>query len=182
MTREIVAGQTGRCLPLRLCEVLEREFVNIHGQPGSAPTWRLESEDIEYPELLHLLQFPSQSASAAAIVAIGQKLEGMGVKIPHDGAGTKPLEPQVLSGLNAALLADDELYDHHLLDDDSEAWQVAEALARQRTERRGPSRRATQGRSGIGSSAIRCDASMAGAMSMFCATDFCSKPLFRPAR
>jgi len=126
--------------PLRLCEVLEKEFVATHGQLSMAPDWLLEKADVCYPKLAEYFDAPFHNPTGGAISAIRDKLFS---ELPAQGEGswTKQFEQLLLLKLNELLQAKENLYDHTLLDRDTAAWQLAELRAS-----RGSNRQARTGR------------------------------------
>jgi hypothetical protein len=118
-------------LPLRLCEVLEREYAAIHGSGAPAGDWRLAVDDVDYPRLVELFASPSRSPATPAIDAIRRRLSAGGLD-----PNALPPAADLVAALNAELAAQDELFDRTLLDDDNEARRVANVVARMR--RRSP--------------------------------------------
>lgn len=114
--------------PLRLCEVLEKEFVTTHGPLSKAPDWLLEKADVCYPKLAEYFDSPFQSPNGRAITAIKDKLLP-GLPPPGEESWTKQFEQLLLLKLNELLLAKENLYDHTLLDRDTAAWQLAQLHA-----------------------------------------------------
>jgi len=114
--------------PLRLCEVLEREFVTIHGQPLPRVGWLLEKGDIDLARLLDLLRAPLRGPSADAIVAIAGLLTDAGIAIGEPPSAA--LEEALLKALNVAISRNADLYDPGLLDREIEARRLAELECR----------------------------------------------------
>lgn len=131
------SGESTKVFPLRLCEVLEKEFVTIRGRMSHAPGWLLAEGDIRHEELLSHLCAPVRDPSRSPLSAIRERIEQGGFRVcaaePLDAAGKALL----LERLNAALQASADLYDITLLDPETPARQLAElrreALKSQRT-------------------------------------------------
>ena len=140
-------------LPLRLCEVLEQEYVTIHGYSGVTPSWLLEPGHIDAAMVLDLLGTPAQSAFPDAVIAVRTTLEALGAALPPEGAPAQNPEPSLCDALNAALLSRSLLYDYRLLPPDTQTWQLAEAMARPPEKRRG--RRETADRAATAVGALR---------------------------
>ena len=56
-----------RHLPLRLCEVLEKEFVATNGATPSTPSWLVRYDDVDFAKLLECLAHPRQATSARSV-------------------------------------------------------------------------------------------------------------------
>ena len=138
-------------LPLRLCEVLEQEYVTIHGYSGVMPNWLLEPGHINAAMVRDLLDTPAQSAFPDAVIAVRATLEALRAALPPEGAPTENPESALCDALNAALLSRSLLYDYRLLPPDTQTWQLAEAMARPPEKRRG--RRETGDRAAIAAAA-----------------------------
>ncbi len=126
---ESVASQGGRArkqFPLRLCEILEKEFVSTHGPLPEPPSWLLRECDVDFAILGGYLQASLSSASTTPITLLGQKLQKNGLVIPPTGPWPGNDSENLLQQINKALLADEVLYDHNLIESDSEVWQLAE--------------------------------------------------------
>ena len=120
--------------PLRLCEVLEKEFVTTHGPLPESPTWLLRACDVNFAILESYLQASLSAVSTTPLVLIRQKLEKRGLVIPPNGRWAEHVAEELLQHLNQALVSNELLYDHDLLDSDTEAWQLAELwLSRSQT-------------------------------------------------
>jgi len=121
--------------PLRLCEVLEKEFVTTHGPLPETPTWLLREIDVDLAVVGSYLQASLTSASTTPLALVRQKLQSGGVVIPPAGPWPDSSSAKILQHLNAALMAGEMLYDHNLLDPETEAWQLAELwTSRQKTQ------------------------------------------------
>jgi hypothetical protein len=114
--------------PLRLCEVLEKEFVTIHGQQFVQAGWLLEKSNVDFARLLDLLRAPIRGPSPDAIVAIAKLLTDAGIAI--GGAQAATLEDSLLKALNEAIAKNVNLYDPCLLDGEAEARRLAEMQCR----------------------------------------------------
>jgi len=110
--------------PLRLCEVLEKEFVTMHGPLSKAPDWVLEKADVDCQKLREYFDSPFLSRNGRAISAIRDKLF-TDPRPLHEGAWSKQFEQLLLLKLNELLLEPEDLYDHTLLERDTAAWQLA---------------------------------------------------------
>lgn len=110
--------------PLRLCEVLEKEFVTAHGPLSKAPDWLLEKADVNCEKLREYFDSPYLSHNGRAISAIRAKLFTQPPPL-HDGAWTRQFEQLLLLKLNELLLQPENLYDHTLLERDNAARQLA---------------------------------------------------------
>ena len=108
-----------RNLPLRLCEVLEQEYAIIHGHQDRAPTWLIESGQVDATRVIELLRNPSLSALPVAAATVRAKLEAQGISFATERTIDAPLGQSICDALNAALLADEPLYDPQLLPDSS---------------------------------------------------------------
>ena len=122
-----------RNLPLRLCEVLEQEYAIIHGHQDRAPTWLIESGQVDATRVIELLRNPSLSALPVAAATVRAKLEAQGISFATERTIDAPLGQSICDALNAALLADEPLYDPQLLPDSS-TRQLAGVLARHSPE------------------------------------------------
>src|SRR5450432_2012415 len=89
--------------PLRLCEVLEKEFVTTHGPLSKAPDWLLEKADVDCEKLREYFDSPFLSPNGRAINAIRDKLFTQPQPL-HDGTWTKQFEQLLLLKLNELLL------------------------------------------------------------------------------
>jgi hypothetical protein len=110
--------------PLRLCEVLEKEFVTVHGPLPNAPGWLLEKGDVDYAKLREYLDSPYLGRNGRAVSAIRDKLFTQSPPV-DEGGWTKPFEQLLLLRLNELLQEPENLYDPALLERDSAAWQLA---------------------------------------------------------
>jgi hypothetical protein len=131
--------EAGRQFPLRLCEVLEREFVAIHGRLPVAPSWLLDDRDICFPKLVDSLRSPLRSPFGTAVTAIRMRLESAGFTIPPSGSWDRNFEERLREKINELLCAKENLYDHNLIDRHSAVWHLAElplaeALAEERIQ------------------------------------------------
>ena len=127
--------------PLQLYEVLEAEFVSTHGPLSAERGWLLAAADICYAKLMEYLRAPFQREAGRAIVAIKDRLQQRGLAIAPDGPWSKELEASLLEAFNQALQADQNLYDHALLERDTTAWQFAELHANRATAKPSTARR-----------------------------------------
>src|SRR5262245_3016141 len=118
------APQT-RKLPFRLCEVLEKEFVAVHGRPCHAPSWLLEHEHVD-AKLLDYLRKPSQADFPDAVGMLRARL--VEVQPALESAGDQAL---LVEALNALLQNERSLFDHSLIDRHVDVWQLADVLARE---------------------------------------------------
>jgi len=116
----------GKLFPLRLCEVLEKEFVTTHGPLLETPTWLLREVDVDFAILGTYLQASLTSESVTPLSLVRQRLQNGGVVVPPTGPWPENSSETILQQLNKALTAGEILYDHNLLESDSEAWQLAE--------------------------------------------------------
>lgn len=130
--------------PLRLCEVLEKEYVTTHGPLSKAPDWLLERAEVDPQLLQECFDSPFQHPSGRAIAAIRDRLFAALPPQPT-GPWSKPFEQQLLLKLNELLRADENLYDHMLLDRESTPWQMAELHAGRGKYRRAPARNVDAG-------------------------------------
>ncbi len=112
--------------PLRLCEVLEEEFITTHGALPEPSSWLLRDCDVNFAILGDCLQGPLASTSSTPLLVIRQKIQMDGLVIPPTVPWPAATSKKLLEQLNNALKADEVLYDHNLLDPDTEAWQLAE--------------------------------------------------------
>src|SRR5258706_1162568 len=117
-------SRTLKRFPLRLCEVLEKEFVTAHGPLSKPPDWLLEKADVDCGKLRACFDSPFQYSNGRAISAIRDKLFTEPRPL-QDDAWTKQFEQQLLLKLNELLLQPENLYDHILLERDSAARQLA---------------------------------------------------------
>ena len=113
--------------PLRLCEVLEKEFVTIHGKRPTAPSWLAAAANVDFARLIEQLRSPNPGPAELALDAIRKKLAGEGVAIEtlESGESDAPL----LAALNRLLGRREDLYDPALLARDAEARRLAELRA-----------------------------------------------------
>ena len=110
--------------PLRLCEVLENEFVTAHGPLSNAPDWLLDKADVDCRKLREYFDSPFLSPNGRAIAAIRDKLF-TDPRPLHGGEWTKQFEQEMLLKLNALLVEPENLYDHTHLERDNPAAQLA---------------------------------------------------------
>ena len=129
---------SAKLFPLRLCEVLENEFVTTRGPLAQAPTWLLRDGDIDFAVLGSCLQTSLQSSETTPLALVAAKLQRAGISIPAIGPWPENAADQIRDALNRLVSADENLYDHNLLDPDSEVWQLAE-LWQERSKRPTPS-------------------------------------------
>ena len=134
MATDVVAEPRARRFPFRLSEVLEAEFLAIHGYPSARPTWLLEPAHVDVKRLDELLQQPAHSAYPAAIEELRATIERQRTSVPAERASGVPL----VDALNAALCLREPLFNHHLIECDSDAWHVAEACLGSRKETQAP--------------------------------------------
>lgn len=120
------SNAVSRRFPLRLCEVLEREFVAVHGRLAAAPSWLLRSKDVRFEPLIAQLRFPLQDALGAPTNAIRKRLASRGLVIPASGPSNQEFEQRLLGALNEALRAPENLYDPTLLEAGTPARLLAE--------------------------------------------------------
>ena len=92
--------------PLRLCEVLEKEFVTTHGPLPETPSWLLREDDVDFAILGGYLQASLNSASITPLALIRQKLQDGGAVIPPAGPWPENSAETILQQLNKALIAD----------------------------------------------------------------------------
>src|SRR4051795_2209026 len=69
-----------RHLPLRLCEVLEKEFVATNGATPSIPSWLLRHDDVDFAKLLECLRAPT-AADISLIGVLRKHLVAAGVTV-----------------------------------------------------------------------------------------------------
>jgi hypothetical protein len=119
----------GKCFPLRLCEVLEREFIVTHGPLRSQRNWLLEAGDISLAALIDQLRGTVESAPSTPHSAIGEKLRGKGFIIPDGHRFADDTGQRLVELLNSALQTPEYLYDPQLLEPDTEAARWAEIWA-----------------------------------------------------
>jgi len=121
-------GTASKWFPLRLCEVLEREFVVTHGPLASPRNWLLERGDISFVALAgHLLG--AESEAIGPVSDIREKLQRTGFTIPADNRWSQESEQHLVGLLNDALRTPEYLYDPQLLEPDTEASRLAEIWA-----------------------------------------------------
>ena len=111
--------------PLRLCEVLEKEFETMHGPLSKRPDWQMELHDICFEKLAAYLESPIQGGNSRAIVAIKDRLASVFPAWQFE-PWTPPVQQQLLIKLNELILSDEILFDANILERDSIARQVAE--------------------------------------------------------
>lgn len=114
-----------RHLPLRLCEVLEKEFVATNGVAPAMPTWLLRSEDLDYQKLLEYLRVPGPTEDTTVIGIIKKRLIGTGVTVLATNVWTPQEQQQVLGELNRALLEDLFLSNLDQFESDTEVARLA---------------------------------------------------------
>lgn len=119
------ASHPEKLFPLRLCEVLEQEFVSTHGPLPYVPDWSLVDADVNYAALAEHFESPFQAPNGHAVVVLRDKLLAA-VPAARIGPWTPQVEQQLLLRLNEFLVAPENLYDHALLDRDMPAWQLGE--------------------------------------------------------
>jgi hypothetical protein len=112
--------------PLRLCEVLEEEFITTHGPLPEPSSWLLRDCDVNFAVLGDWLQGALTSASSTPLMVIRRRIQKDGLVIPPTIPWPAATSQKLLDQLNNALKGDEVLYDHNLLDPDTEAWQLAE--------------------------------------------------------
>ena len=113
-----------RKLPFRLCEVLEKEFVAVHGRPCYTPSWLLEPGHV-HADLWDFLRKPAQADFPEAVAALRGRLVEAQPAFESDGDHAQRV--QVLNGL---LESERPLYDHRLIDRHFDVWQLADILER----------------------------------------------------
>lgn len=104
--------------PLRLCEVLEREFVTIHGKGPTAPSWLLSAASVDFARLAELLRSPNPGPAEQPLDAIRKKVAG------------EASDEALLAALNRELERRADLYDPALLASDAEPRRLAELRTR----------------------------------------------------
>ena len=124
-----MSGQ--RQVPLRLCEVLEKEFISLHGPlPNNYPGWNLEYEHVIFPKLQETLKAqealngaPKKTPVGAILVKLNKlvKPNDWSSKLTEDSA----IQAKLIYELNACL-TEGILYDAKLLDTDTESRRLAE--------------------------------------------------------
>ena len=131
-----------RQLPLRLCEVMEKEFISLHRPlPADYPDWRLQAAQLKLACLLDAVREHAGSRSMAATPA-AHLLGQLAVRLPTEWLTrssqdpnkppepSKPTEEQtiILLALLNKYITDEEKFpfDITLLDADCEARQLAE--------------------------------------------------------
>ena len=117
------ASTAAKLLPLRLCEVLEKEFVAIHGMRPARPGWLLDAANVDFARLIDKLRAPGDGSLTQAVDAIGKKLTGAGVKI--DGLRSGASDGVLLAALNGLVANREDLYDPTILPRDSHARRLA---------------------------------------------------------
>jgi hypothetical protein len=142
MEDEVPGMAAAKRFPLRLCEVLEKEFVTTHGPLSRTPDWLLHPSDVDARKLQEVLEASPQGENAEALGVLREKLF-RGMPPPAAGPWTAAFDEQILVRMNELLRANEELYDPAMLDVDSAASQLAELQARQSTFQWKPARRRT---------------------------------------
>ena len=127
---ESLAGTRTRRFPLRLCEVLEQEFVAIHGAPPAAPGWLLEPRDISFAPFVACLLYPSRHPYSSAIQAVRDKLAASGIGMPAspEEEADETFKQSAIDALNRALDDPQDLYDPRLLGASHPVWHLAQLL------------------------------------------------------
>jgi Patatin-like phospholipase len=110
--------------PLRLCEVLEKEFVTVHGKRPTAPSWLLSAADVDFARLVEQLRSPNPDPSQQALDELRRKLAGERITIETLESGKSDTE--LVDALNRLLGRHEDLYDPALLARDAEARRLAE--------------------------------------------------------
>lgn len=110
--------------PLRLCEVLEKEFVTIHGKRPTAPSWLLAAANVDFAKLIGQLRSPNPGAAEAALDTIRKKLAEEGVALEELESGKS--DAALLAALNRLLEIREDLFDPPLLPRYAEARRLAE--------------------------------------------------------
>ena len=128
-----------RQLPLRLCEVMEKEFISLHRPlPADYPDWRLQEGQLDLACLLDAVcQHANRNGTAATSTA--QILGHLAARIPAEWLTrsgqestnpAKPTEEQtsiLLALLNQCIMDEEKFpFDITLLDADCEARQLAQ--------------------------------------------------------
>jgi hypothetical protein len=117
-------GASWKHFPLRLCEVLEKEFVTIHGKRPTAPSWLLAAANVDFARLIEQLRSPNPGPAEQALDAIRKKLASEGVVLQELESGKSGAA--LLAALNRLLERREDLYDPTLLARDAEARRLAE--------------------------------------------------------
>ena len=128
MRRLHTSSRAAKIFPLRLCEVLEKEFVTTHGPLSHTPNWLLADADVSFSALAELFESPYQVPNGRAVAAIRDRLQAL-LSTQESAPWPPKFEQQVLLKLNELIVAKECLYDHALLERDSEAWQLGELHA-----------------------------------------------------
>lgn len=119
-------GDRRRLFPLRLCEVLEGEYIALRGLMSAAPDWLLHPEDICLEELVIRLRASNPNPAITPVYAIRERLEIEDAKILSTAVLGREGRGRLLAILNKLLQESADLYDHLLLGNDSEAFRLAE--------------------------------------------------------
>jgi len=119
-------------LPLRLCEVIETELTTIRGHLFAPPTWRLEPADVDTAAFVAVLNMPGAGNLGTILQQIASKLRAHNWNAASVDIPQAERRAELLIALNAALDADDDLYDPTLLADDASARLLAEVLHEKR--------------------------------------------------
>ncbi|HVY08183.1 MAG TPA: patatin-like phospholipase family protein [Burkholderiales bacterium] len=125
MRTDTTTAQPAKLFPLRLCEVLEKEFVTTHGPLAATPDWLLKDADVNFSRLADCFASPHQCANSRAVAAVREKLVPA-LPSSDDSKWTPAFEQQLLLKLNELILSGDALYDHALLDRDNPACRLGE--------------------------------------------------------
>lgn len=137
-----------RRLPLRLCEVLEREFGILHGHPSQPADWLLADGDVDFEALADCLRDAARGSADEAIGTIAAKVVQAGLRPTSEGALTADGRAALRGVLNDLLQAREPLYRPGCLDPHAEARRLAEqwfAGGGQNAATDGPGRPSTRG-------------------------------------
>src|SRR5258708_8137766 len=102
------SSASGKRFPLRLCEVLEKEFRTIHGVRPTAPSWLLDAANVDFAKLIDQLGSSNLGRNTQVVDAIRKKLESEGVAIAQLETGKS--DATLLASLNRLLERRDDLY------------------------------------------------------------------------
>ena len=97
-----VSNDHARHLPLRLCEVLEKEFVATNGATPSTPSWLVRHEDVDFAKLLECLRAPA-AGDISPVGVLRKHLITAGVTVLSGNVWTLQEQQVVVSELNAAI-------------------------------------------------------------------------------
>ena len=95
-----------RRLPLRLCEVLEKEFITTNGAAPANPSWLLRGADVDFEMLIECLRVPSPAQDSSVLALIKKRLVAAGVTVLPTNVWTQQEQQQVVDELNRALMED----------------------------------------------------------------------------